>query len=244
MKRSLFAAVAAFTVPAAVPTHASDGMELFGTHCAICHQASGTGYPPAIPPLNGSQNLDDPYTLVSFVHSGGAYMPPFPTLDAADITAIADYVRGAWSNSLPPVSQDEVAGIMAEVAYPDVPELRTIWDGVYTRAQAEQGMQVTRGACGLCHGTRLNGAPDDNDMVPGPPLARAYFIREWNGRTLGSVFSYSRATMPKANPGFLSDEEYAAIIAYMLQASGAPAGQTELPADPQALGYIMIEPQP
>ncbi|MGC5198578.1 hypothetical protein, partial [Aphanothece microscopica] len=66
----------------------------------------------------------------------------------------------------------------------------------------------------------------------------------WDGRSLGMLYTYSRLTMPQSNPGFLPDEDYAAIVAHMLAVSGAPAGTDALPADPVALGAILIRESP
>jgi mono/diheme cytochrome c family protein len=221
------------------------GAELYARHCAICHQANGAGFPPGIPALNGSYALEDAYTLVANTHVGGFYMPAFPELDAAEIAAIAGYVRNAWDNAHGEVTVEEVAALMEEAAG-DMPQVtqRSIWDGVYTRDQARRGQELARAACGMCHGTRMNGVPDDNDMRAGPPLARAYFLREWEGRSLGTLFTYSKWTMPQANPGFLPDEDYAAIIAFTLSLTDVPPGRQELPADAVTLGHIMIGPRP
>jgi hypothetical protein len=48
--------------------------------------------------------------------------------------------------------------------------------------------------------------------------------------------------MPANNPGHLSDQEYADLIAYMLRVSGAPAGDEELRPEPRSLETIVIEP--
>ncbi|MCC6306213.1 MAG: c-type cytochrome [Rhodobacteraceae bacterium] len=240
--RTALAALLALAPAGAAP--AADGEALYVQNCALCHTVDGRGFPPGIPALKGSANLADPFTLVANTHAGGAYMPPFPALGAEEIAAIATYVRGAWGNGLGPVTTEEVAALMATTADAAAPAPRTIWDGVYSRDQAARGQQVARGACGLCHGSRLNGVPDDNDMKPGPPLARAYFLRVWDGRTLGAAFTYSKWTMPQANPGFLPDEDYAAVVAYMLSLTGAPPGAEPLPADARALGYITIGPKP
>lgn len=221
------------------------GVALYAQHCAICHQANGAGHPPGIPALNGSYALEDAYALVANTHVGGFYMPAFPELDAAEIAAIAGYVRNAWDNAHGEVAVEEVAALMEEAAG-DMPQVtqRSIWDGVYTRDQARRGQELARAACGMCHGTRMNGVPDDNDMRAGPPLARAYFLREWEGRSLGTLFTYSKWTMPQANPGFLPDEDYAAIIAFTLSLTDVPPGRQELPADAVTLGHIMIGPRP
>ena len=220
----------------------ADGQTLYEANCAICHQATGAGRPPTFPDLRGNENLSDPYLVVSKISQGLGNMPPFPTLTAADITAIAAYVGTAWGNSYGGPTEAEVAAILAE--FPPPEDARSIWDGVYTTAQAERGAQVYRAPCGLCHGTRLNGAPDDNDMVPGPALARQGFLRAWDGRSLGMLYTYTMSTMPQANPGFLPPEDYAAIFAHLLAVSGAPPGDAELPADPWDLGHIRIVPEP
>ena len=110
----------------------------------------------------------------------------------------------------------------------------SIWDGVYTEAQARRGEYLYPGPCGKCHGVRLDGAPEDPDMVSTKPIAGPKFLRDWNGRSLGVLFEYLRTTMPANNPAFLSDSEYADLIAFMLFRSGAPAGDAELQSDPRA----------
>lgn len=223
-------------------TAAETGQALYEANCAICHQSTGAGLQPDFPDLRGNDILADPYVIVSKVAQGLGNMPPFPALSPEDITAVANYVGNAWDNTYGGPTQAEVEEILADFDQPQ--EVRSIWDGVYTEAQAERGQNVYKAPCGLCHGTRLNGAPDDNDMVPGPALARLNFLRNWDGRSLGTLYTYTISTMPKSNPGFMPPEDYAAIIAHMLAVSGAPAGEEELPADPWDLGHIQILPKP
>jgi mono/diheme cytochrome c family protein len=116
----------------------------------------------------------------------------------------------------------------------------SIWDGVYTEAQAKRGERIYPDSCGKCHGARLDGAPDDPDMFPTPPIAGAKFLRDWKGRTLAAVYEYSRTTMPANNPGFLGDQEFADILAYMLSVSRIPAGADELRPDVEWLRNIEI----
>ena len=120
----------------------------------------------------------------------------------------------------------------------------SVWDGVFTEAQAARGRQIYVGACGLCHGRRLNGAPDDPDMVSTPPLARARFLRVWDGRSLATLLAYTQVTMPEDNPGSLNPQEYVDVIAYLLSMSRMPAGGDELPPDPRSLAHIVIRPRP
>ena len=117
----------------------------------------------------------------------------------------------------------------------------SINSGVYTEAQAGRGALVYPVACGKCHGRLLDGAPDDDDMFSTPPIGGRKFLRNWNGRTLAALFEYTRTTMPANNPGFLDDQEFADIVAFMLERSGAPAGGAELGTDLASLAKIVIE---
>ena len=168
-------------------------------------------------------------------------MPAFPALSAAETAAVASYVRGAWTNDLGEVTADEAGAVLARLA--DAEPAASVWDGVFTEAQAARGRQIYFGACSLCHGRRLNGAPDDPDMVSTPPLARARFLRVWDGRSLAVLLAYTRLTMPEDNPGSLAEQEYVDVVAYMLSMSRMPAGGNELPPDARSLANIVIRPR-
>jgi mono/diheme cytochrome c family protein len=118
------------------------------------------------------------------------------------------------------------------------------WDGVYSSDQATLGASVYPSVCGRCHGYRLDGAPDDPDMFSTQPIAGRKFLRNWNGRSLAALFEYTRTTMPDNNPGFLTDQEFVALVAYMLAMSGMPPGSVPLPTDPAVLAGITIEMNP
>jgi quinoprotein glucose dehydrogenase len=122
-------------------------------------------------------------------------------------------------------------------------ETLSVRDGVFTAEQARRGQAAYTGPCDRCHGFKLDGAPDDPDMLPAPPVAGPKFLRKWNGRTLAALFEYTRATMPANNPGYLSDAEVADIVAYMLAASGLPPGDDALRPEPEALASIAIVSQ-
>ena len=77
-----------------------------------------------------------------------------------------------------------------------------------------------------------------------PPLARARFLRVWEGRSLATLFEYTRVTMPEDNPNSLTDQEYVDVIAHMLTVGGMPAGDDELQPDPRSLARVVIRPQP
>ena len=131
------------------------------------------------------------------------------------------------------------SGVLAQTANETV----SIRDGVFTAEQALRGQVAYTGPCDRCHGYKLDGASEDPDMLPAPPVAGAKFLRKWDGRRLASLFEYVRATMPANNPGYLSDAEVADIVAYMLSVSGMPAGDEALPQELEALASVVIVSQ-
>jgi S-disulfanyl-L-cysteine oxidoreductase SoxD len=118
----------------------------------------------------------------------------------------------------------------------------SIRDGVFTAEQALRGQAAYTGPCDRCHGYKLDGASDDPDMLPAPPVAGPKFLRKWSGRPLAALFEYVRVAMPSNNPGYLSDAEVADIVAYMLSVSGALPGVRPLPTDREVLARVLIEP--
>ncbi len=218
------------------------GQQLYRDNCAVCHMDSGAGNPPTFPALSGNDQLGDPVRLVRHIHQGEGSMPPFPGLTAAEISSLANYVRSAWANDFPSVTTEEVAAVLEGLE--DIGQMASVWEGIFTEVQAKRGQAVYSGACGMCHGRRLNGAPDDPDMRSTPPLARAKFLRDWEGRSLATLFEYTRATMPEGNPGSLTDEEYVDVISYMLSVSRMPVGNDDLRPDPQSLARTVIQQQP
>ena len=214
------------------------GGQLYEAHCARCHGVSGEGRPPTFPALSGNDRLADAALVVGTIRQGSGNMPPFPALPADETAALASYVRNAWTNAFGGVTAAAAGAALEGLA--DAGPAASIWDGVFTEEQARRGRGVYSGACGLCHGRRLNGAPDDPDMRSTPPLARARFLREWAGRSLATLFEYTRLTMPEDNPTSMTDAEYVDVIAYMLSVSRIPAGDDELSTDSGSLARIVI----
>ena len=145
-------------------------------------------------------------------------------------------------NDFGAVTTEEVTTVLEGLG--EAGPMASVWDGVFTEAQVTRGQAVYTGACAICHGRRLNGAPDDPDMRSTPPLARARFVRVWEGRSLATLFEYTRATMPEDNPNSLTDQENVDVIAYVLSVGGMPTGDNELQADPRSLARVVIGPRP
>ena len=91
--------------------------------------------------------------------------------------------------------------------------------GPYTAEQATQGKAAYEANCASCHGSDLMGAP---------PLAGEGFIGGWRTRSTRELYTLIRNSMPADNPGGLSENNYANIVAYILQFNGVPAGTTPL----------------
>ena len=131
-----------------------------------------------------------------------------------------------------------ITAILSEPAAAQV----SIWSGVYTDAQNKRGQELYSGACAQCHGPRLNGA-GQADQPPSPAIARAGFLRKWDGKTVAELFAYVREQMPTDRPGTLTDQDAIDSIAHMFAVSEIPAGDKELPTDKKALEAIVIKMQ-
>ena len=94
-----------------------------------------------------------------------------------------------------------------------------------SRLTTEDGMLVARDgkavydkACAACHGADLRGAGES------PPLKGAPFLANWKGRKAGDLYTFVHQNMPVGAPGSLSEGDYRAVVAYVLQANGAKEG--------------------
>jgi S-disulfanyl-L-cysteine oxidoreductase SoxD len=112
----------------------------------------------------------------------------------------------------------------------------SVWDGVYTKAQVTRGSAAYDQNCAKCHGPSLDGVDE------APALAGQQFLSDWNGLTAGDLFDRIHKTMPADDPGKLSSEVTADILAYVLSANNFPAGTTELPHQAELLTQIRIDP--
>jgi mono/diheme cytochrome c family protein len=112
---------------------------------------------------------------------------------------------------------------------------RSVWDGVYTSAQAARGAALYANNCASCHGSALGGGES------APPLTGGEFASNWNGLTVGDLFERIRISMPADRPGRLTREQDADILAFMLSVSEFPTGKVELERQTEALKQIRID---
>lgn len=110
----------------------------------------------------------------------------------------------------------------------------SIWDGVYTAAQAARGKTTFEGTCARCHNPELTGSER------GPALKGGTFQSNWDDDTLEAIFNKIRDTMPPIGPNTLNEDIKIDILAYILQANAYPAGTVDLKPVGSALEGIKI----
>ena len=109
---------------------------------------------------------------------------------------------------------------------------KSVWDGVYTEAQAARGAAAFDKECAGCHGAEGVGG----SMAPA--LLGPTFAANYDGQSVGDLFDRNKTTMPVGKEGGLSAQQVADITAYMLQVNKFPAGTTELPSQSMTLKVI------
>jgi cytochrome c5 len=114
----------------------------------------------------------------------------------------------------------------------------TVWDGIFTEAQASRGEAAYRRSCAACHKEDLLGGGT------APALAGEEFFRRWNDSTVDDVVQTIRSSMPQDAPNSLDAQDYVNIITYLLKASGSPTGSGELTADRDRLKLVRVTPAP
>ncbi len=240
---------------------AAGGRALYDRRCAACHGATGREGPddrlaggrgslagaqaqktvgsfwPAATtlwdyvnramPFNqpGSLAPDEVYAVVAYVLYLNDLVGEDDPVDADSLPRIEMPNRGGF---VPDPRPDLASG--TEGAPASRPAAPSALDGVFTAEQAARGARTFREACAACH--------DPGEFSGGR------FRMGWVGRPVGELFETISTLMPEADPGSLSPREYAAVVAYLLQLNGYPAGEAALPADRRALEGLEIAARP
>ncbi len=199
-----------------------DGKATFLLNCAACHQATGRGGGP-YPPLAGNPDVNrvDSANLIQTVLNGrtgpitvngsqyGGNMPSWRgQLSDAQIAAVLTYVRTAWQNGAPAVSEDQVAAAR-------LPE-------------ALSGAQLFAVKCSACH----QAAGQGTDVYP--PLAGNSVVTAANPSVMIGVIVNGRSGPITVNSktfnnqmptwkGQLTDASIAAVATYIRSAWGNDA---------------------
>ena len=99
--------------------------------------------------------------------------------------------------------------------------------------QVEAGRGVYERSCAECHRADLSGD------FEAPELAGRNFRSAWRGAALGELLAVVR-DMPPEEPGTLSEVQYLAVTAFLLEANGASADQGAL-APAQPVGDVLAQ---
>jgi cytochrome c553 len=116
-------------------------------------------------------------------------------------------------------------------------QARTVWDRVYTDAQAERGRAAYQQNCVACHREDLRG---DNTA---PSLVGESFMFLWGDMEVGELSARVQKLMPPERPGSLPAQAYTDIVAFILQKNSFPPGDKELAVDPGALHIRIVDKQ-
>jgi S-disulfanyl-L-cysteine oxidoreductase SoxD len=112
---------------------------------------------------------------------------------------------------------------------------KTVWDGVFSKEQADRGAATYKTSCSECHGNDLAG-----DGFA-PALTGAEFMGNWNDLTVGDLFERIRISMPPSGPSSVTPAQKADIVAHLMNQNKFPAGKAELEPKTEALKQIKIE---
>jgi cytochrome c len=111
---------------------------------------------------------------------------------------------------------------------------KTIWDHVYSQAQADRGKVVYSQKCAACHLESVGGTNTAS------PLVGDSLLEMWSDKTIRNLYTRIRTTMPDDDPGSLTEQETVDIIAYVIAKNGCPAGEVELEPSAQSLASIKL----
>lgn len=112
---------------------------------------------------------------------------------------------------------------------------KTVWDSVYTTAQAGRGETSYAKTCARCHGASLGGGDES------PALTGGNFLGNWNGLPLSELQTRIKTTMPSDSVGIYDMKLVTDVMAYLLKANGFPAGQAELSVQTDSLKDIVMK---
>ncbi|HEY7443555.1 MAG TPA: c-type cytochrome [Vicinamibacterales bacterium] len=108
----------------------------------------------------------------------------------------------------------------------------TVWDGVYTEAQAERATAIFGSNCSNCHTLTSEG---------NRPLSGDKFWEGFTQKTVGDLLKFVSTSMPNNNPGTLPAASYNDLVALILKSNGFPAGTAEV--TPDAVATVQIIPK-
>lgn len=118
---------------------------------------------------------------------------------------------------------------------------RSVWDSVFTTAQAQRGDSIYKAGCVTCHGNALQGGTTA-DYGDSAPLVGPEFMATWNGQTLADLYDKIFSSMPADKPKTLDKQVIVDVMAHILNQNHFPAGSKDLDADHDRLNEVKIVP--
>ena len=103
----------------------------------------------------------------------------------------------------------------------------------FTTEQAGRGEELYQQNCIICHGENLN------DGEFGAPLKGTSFSIRWAGTGMDALLEQTRE-MPPGQANRFSGEQYADMMAFILQENDIPAGDEALPTDSTELATLFV----
>jgi S-disulfanyl-L-cysteine oxidoreductase SoxD len=112
------------------------------------------------------------------------------------------------------------------------PPGRTVWDGIYTDAQAERANATFGSVCSRCHTLTAAG---------NRPLSGDKFWEGFTQKSVADLLAFVSKNMPNGQGGTLPAATYNDLVALILKSNGFPAGTTELA--PETVENVAIIPK-
>jgi quinoprotein glucose dehydrogenase len=122
-----------------------------------------------------------------------------------------------------------------QAAAPGQAGAKSVWDGVFSKEQADRGAAAFKANCSECHGDDLAG-----DGFA-PALTGSDFMGNWTDLTVGDLFERIRISMPPSGPSAVPPDQKADIVAHILEANKFPAGTGVLEPKTETLKQIKID---
>ncbi|MBM3818255.1 MAG: cytochrome c [Acidimicrobiia bacterium] len=118
-----------------------------------------------------------------------------------------------------------VSGGALTLARAQAPAKKTVWDGAYTKEQADRGASAFAANCTNCHGPNLEGTGRFKALVGNT------FWNDFSSRSVQYVLNYISKNMPNGvNAGTLDPSTYIDLMAFILSRNDLPTGTTPLTA--------------
>jgi mono/diheme cytochrome c family protein len=121
---------------------------------------------------------------------------------------------------------------VAVTAQTNKPTGPTVWDGVFTDAQADRASGTFSQNCERCHTLASAGTR---------PLSGDKFWEGYTQKTVGDLLTFVKTNMPNGQGGSLPATTYNDLVALILKSNGFPAGKTEL--TPESVTNVQIIPK-